>query len=78
METFVWGNLKYEDKLWINDNHKNENDHKNEDNPKKEDNLKNENNLKNKDDLKKNKRIREYYLKFFDDLSPQQPPDNWY
>ena len=53
----------------------------NEDDLKNEDNLKNEEDLKNEDDLKKNKlppHLREYYLKCFDDLSPQQPQDNWY
>ena len=41
-----------------------------------------ENDLKNKDDLKKIIRpphFWENYLNFFfDDLSPQQPQDNWY
>ena len=49
---------------------------------KNEDDLKNEHDLKNKDDLKKItcppplERILPEI--FFDDLSPQQPQDNWY
>ena len=54
---------------------------KNEDNLANEDNLKNEDDLKYEDDLKNiiwPPHLREYYMKFFDDLPPQQPPGNWY
>ena len=60
---------------------KNDDDLKNEDSLKNEDNLKNENALKYREDLKKiicPSHLREYYLRCFDDLSPQQPQDNWY
>ena len=46
---------------------------------KNEDDFKSEDNLKNEDDLKKMicppPHLRKYYLKCFDDLSPQQPQD---
>ena len=86
-------NLKNEDDLQNEDDLKNKDDLKNQDDLKNEDNLKNENDLKNWDNLKKwpsppNILAHPPFpppplpLKitwiFFDDLSPQQPQDNWY
>ena len=74
--------LKNEKDLENEDDLKTEDNLKNEDDLKNEDNLKNENDLKNKENLQKiicpTPHLKEYYLKLFDDLSPQQPLDNWY